>query len=44
MTQYKGNADVLAELPYVAEIYKLQYDDDNSIQCAVYDEADIMYP
>lgn len=40
MTQYKGNADVLAELPYVAEIYKLQYDGDNSIQCVVYNEAD----
>lgn len=39
MTQYKGNADVLAELPYVAEIYKLQYDGDNSIQCVVYNEA-----
>lgn len=40
MTQYKGNADVLEELPYVAEIYKLQYDGDNSIQCVVYEEAD----
>jgi hypothetical protein len=40
MTQYKGNANVLAEIPYVAEIYKLQYDGDNSIQCVVYDEAD----
>ena len=40
MTQYKGNADVLEELPYVIEIYKLPYDGDNSIQCVVYDEAD----
>lgn len=40
MTQYKGNAKVLEELPYVAEIYKLQYDGDNSIQCVVYDDAD----
>jgi len=40
MTQYKGNADVLEKLPYVAEIYKLQYDGDNSIQCVVYEEAD----
>ena len=40
MTQYKGNADVLAEIPSVAEIYKIQYDGDNSIQCVVYEDAD----
>lgn len=40
MTQYKDNKSVLDELPYVAEIYKLKYVGDNSIQCVVYDEAD----
>lgn len=40
MTQYRGNSDILKELPYVTEIYKLQYYGDNSIQCVVYDEAD----
>lgn len=40
MTQYKGNAEVLKEFPSVAEIYKLQYNGDNSIQCVVYDDAD----
>lgn len=40
MTQYKGNSDVLKELPYVAEIFKLQYEGDSSIQCVVYDEVD----
>lgn len=40
MTQYKGNADVVKEIPSVAEIYKLQYKGDESIQCVVYEEED----
>lgn len=40
MTQYKGNLDILREIPTVAEIYKLQYDGDMEIQCVVYENAD----
>lgn len=40
MTQYKGNADIVKEIPSVAEIYKLQYKGDESIQCVVYEEED----
>lgn len=40
MTQYKGNADVVKEIPSVAEIYKLQYKGDESIQCVVYEDED----
>lgn len=40
MTQYKWNADVLTEIPSVAEIYKLQYGGESSIQCVVYEDAD----
>lgn len=40
MTQYKGNKDVLKEFPTVAEIYKLNYNGETSVQCVVYEEAD----
>ena len=40
MTQYKGNEDVLKEIPSVAEIFKLQYQGDSALQCVVYEDAD----
>lgn len=40
MTQFKGNEEVLKEIPSVAEIYKLGYEGDASIQCVVYEDAD----
>lgn len=40
MTQYRGNMDVQEMVPSVAEIYKLQYNGEHSIQCVVYEEAD----
>lgn len=40
MTQYNGNIDIQKEIPSVAEIYKLKYNGDHSIQCVVYEEAD----
>lgn len=40
MTQYKGNLDVLKEIPAMAEIYKLEYTENIEIQCTVFEEAD----
>lgn len=40
MTQYKGNKDVLKEIPSVVEIYKLKYEGDALVQCVVYEDTD----
>lgn len=40
MTQYKNNNEILLQIPAAAEIYKLDYDGDNTVQCVVYDDAD----
>lgn len=40
MTQYKNNEKILKEIPSVAEIYKLNYEEDTIIQCVVFEKAE----